>query len=90
MDIQQDDFGEFLLAGGSLGFDEWQKMGPQDKQNAALAGMKLGIQRADMQARTIFSTVEEILHDLAVDATLDAAIMKAANRIGLQAEEATA
>ena len=41
-----------------------------------------------MQARTIFSTVEEILHDLAVDAALDAAIMKAANRIGLQ--EATA
>ena len=88
MDLQQDDFGEFLLAGGSLTFEEGQKMGPQDKHKAALAGMKLGIQRADMQARTIFSTVEEILHDLAVDAALDAAIMKAANRIGLQ--EATA
>ena len=88
MDLQQDDFGEFLLAGGSLTFEEWQKLGPQDKHKAALAGMKLGIQRADMQARTIFSPVEEILHDLAVDAALDAAIMKAANRIGLQ--EATA
>ena len=88
MIIEQDDFGEFLLAGGALPVAAWPHLGPRGQQKAALAGMKLGIQRADMQARTIFSTVEEILHDLAVDAALDAAIMKAATRIGLQ--EATA
>jgi len=82
--IQQDDFAEFLLAGGSLTFEEWQKLGPQDKQNAAIAGMKVGLQRVDLQARTLFSSVEEILHDLAVDAALDVAIMKAAKKIGLE------